>query len=316
VISPDGKTVYYIISLNGGFWVFSSPADGSGTPSQLRELGPESYTQIAVSPDNTAITIANTSVNPPFIFELNAFGGESGSAELNLPGPVNGISYSADGKSWVMCVTPPGLTAGLYVHQINDVTKTFTRITSTASTTETPIWSPFIKDRTLIAAGGGLLGTHACAVILGQMPGSSTRSVVAIDATTPSSVVMTAQNTGNPGLTNVVFSVDADNIIKLAYANSTGWRGIRAIGSGTPVTSANGTLVSFDGGSGQVVSILPFSGTRAEGTRPTIHDNGSIRTFTGNFLAVYDKTGRNLAPRGATTAILDTRTDTIRVGGN
>ena len=101
---------------------------------------------------------------------------------------------------------------------------------------------PFTKDRILIAAGGGLLGTRACGMIYGQQA-SRTTSVVAFDVTTPSSVVMTAQTPPNGTQPNLVFSIDADNITKLAYSNSNAWRGIRAIGSGTTATTANGALV-------------------------------------------------------------------------
>jgi hypothetical protein len=170
-----------------------------------------------------------------------------------------------------------------------------------------PCWMPFVKDRTLVSSAGGLLGTHACGVIYSQ-DGKATTSVIAFDATTPSSVVMTAQTTANSTSPNLVFSIDADNITKLAYANGFAWRGIRAIGTSTPVTSANGALVSIDSSDGTVVGLLPFSGTRAANSRPTVSDSGSIRTFSGHFLAVYDSKGSNLAPHGASTVRLDMKT--------
>src|SRR5262249_10135818 len=129
--------------------------------------------------------------------------------------------------------------------------------------------------------------------------------VVAFDATTPSSVVMTAQTAQSGSFPDLVFSVDADNIIKLAYANSGSWRGIRAIGSGTPVTAANGALVTINSTDGTVVLVLPFSGTRATDSKPMVKQNGSSVTCSGHFLAAYDKDGKNVAPNGASIVTID-----------
>ena len=56
---------------------------------------------------------------------------------------------------------------------------------------------------------------------------------------------------------------------------------------------------------GSVVSILPFTGTRGIESKPTVSAEGTTRVFRGNFLAAYDKDGKNLAPNGASTVKVD-----------
>ena len=313
VMSPDGNTVYYATLTGTTSQLYSAHADGSGTPTSLMLLGSATFSQIAVSPDNSELAIVESANAPAHIYRIGTVAGELAPA-IPLTGAPSGLTYSADGQSILVSIANPGSPYGLYIDSLGDVTNTFARITSFTSTTQTPEWTPFIKDRTLISGGGGLLGTRACGVILGQMafPGATT-SVTAFDVVTPSSVVMTAQAAASLTVPNLVFSVDADSITKLAYTNTFNWRGIRAIGSGTPVTSANGALVSLDGFNGQVVSVLPFTGTRAAGSRPTVKDSGSIRTFSGSFLAVYDKSGKNIAPGGASKVELNTTNNTLTV---
>ena len=305
-LSPDGKTLYAALKNGSDFFIAKAPADGSATGTVLFDNGSGTASPIAVSPDGTQLVYCHGGDELDL---LGTVGGEQ-NGPLNLPANVSGVSFSPDGKKIVFSMpypTFPGLWFGLFNANV------LVSISTPTSTTTTPCWAPFIKDKTLISGGGGLLGTHACGVIYGQTPQGPTTSVLAFDATTPSSVVMTAQKVAPGSNANLVFSIDADNITKLAYANAFEWRGIRAIGSGTPVLSANGALVSFGGTTGQIVSVLPFNGTRAAGSRPTITDSGSIRTFAGSFLAVYDKDGKNIAPSGASVIRLDMTTNKLVV---
>ena len=308
-ISPDGSQIFLVEAFAGNQILYAVPSDGSNSGRPVNDLSNNLVLGEAVSPDGTEVAVLQQA-SPATVTRIGTGGGALSTA-VNLPSIVaDGLAYSADGKRLVVS-TSNGGSAGLYSVALES--SSFTRITPTTSNAEFPSWMPFLKDRTLIAGGGGLLGTRACGVILGQTIIGATTSVVAFDVTTPSSVVMTAQPINSLSATNLVFSVDADNITKLAYANTVNWRGIRAIGSGTPVTSANGALVSINGADGSVVSVLPFTGTRAAGSRPTVTDNGSLRTFSGSFLAVYDKDGKNLAPSGASVVTLDTKTGALSV---
>ena len=307
VLSPDGSMVYALLVSDGSATLSFTPSNGSDVFHVLHDFATAPAQDLAISPSGSELTVL-VSGSPAYMVHVGAINGET-TSPTNLPGNgASGVSYGADGNELVV----GSLTAGVLGLYTYSSAAGFSRITSETATTQFPCWTPFIKDRTLISGGGGLLGTRACGVVFGQRVGGDTSSIVAFDVTTPSSVVMTAQNTGAQS-PNLVFSADADSITKLAYVNTSNWRGIRAIGSGTTVLGANGALISLDGGSGQVVSILPFSGTRALGSHPTVTDNGSMRTFSGSFLAVYDKDGKNLAPSGASVVTLDTKTGALSV---
>ena len=307
-LSPEGSILYTLTNDAGSYGLVSMLSNGTGGVIMSTPI-PGTPNSMAISPDGSEIALTFTGAPA----QVDRVGMASG-AVVTFPlfsSQVAGISYSADGKQFVVSTGPDGQNDGLYLTPLDF--SSFTRITSLTAVTAFPSWSPFIRDRTLISGGGGLLGTRACGVILGERSQGGTTSVVAFDVTTPSSVVMTAQSLSNLSNTSLVFSIDADNITKLAYANTTSWKGIRAIGPSTPVLSANGALVSLDGIDGSVISVLPFNGTRAAGSRPTVTDNGSIRTFSGSFLAVYDKSGKNLAPHGASIVKLDTKTEALSV---
>ena len=306
-LSPDGTTVYASLQNGADYFVQSLPANGGAGSYLLKDFGATGIDNIAIAPNGTELAV----LAGIQIYRIGTGSGDT-SSPVNLLFPATGLSYSADGKKLVVSMGSGPISDGLYTAFLDS--SAWLRITSTTSTTDDPSWTPFIKDRTLIAAAGGMLGTHAGGVIQAQRAIGGTSSVVAFDVTTPSSVVITAQPTSRGAVAdNLVFSVDADNIIKLAYANASQWRGIRAIGSSTPVLSANGCLVSIDGVTGEVISILPFTGTRAAGSRPVVTDAGTTRTFSGTFLAVYDKDGKNLASNGASTVKLDVTSGALSV---
>ena len=310
-LSADGSTVYFVESLGGSEYFYSVPADGSNAGRQIASLGAVSVLSMAVSQDGTEASMI-MSGNPATLVRIGTGLGDE-TQPINLLSTFTaGLSYGPDGKELVLgMIEAGGGAAGLYINTIGSTS--FSRITPLTSETFSPSWMGFTKDRTLISSGGGLLGTRACGVIQAQRSDQSTSSVLAFDVTTPSSVVMTAQPIGTLTSNSLVFSVDADSITKLSYANTNNWRGIRAIGPSTPVLSANGALVSIDGTTGFVDTVLPFNGTRAAGSHPTVTDDGSTRTFSGSFLAVYDKAGKNIAPNGASVVKLDTKTNAITI---
>jgi hypothetical protein len=307
-LSSDGRTVYYLgVDNTPDYTLYRTPADGTG--SWYGFAAGDDAVDMAVSPDGSEVAYMTGS---PSVSLVRVGTGDGAKVGLPVPGIGGaGLSYSPDGKKIVFSTNSADFRGKVYVLDI--ASHFITPISPELTSSHYPSWSGFTKERTLISSGGGLLGLRACGVIYGQS-GKSTRSVVAFDVTTPSSVVMTAQTPANSTSPNLVFSADADSIIKLAYANGSGWRGIRAIGSGTPVVTANGALISIDASDGSVVSVLPFNGTRGVDSKPTIRDEGSTRIFSGQFLAVYDKDGKNLAPSGASQVRLDTKTNVITVG--
>jgi Tol biopolymer transport system component len=229
---------------------------------------------------------------------------------VSVPLTVIALTYSPDGKKFALSAYTGSNVVNLYTMNIDGTG--LMRITNRAATFEYVSWSGFPKDRSLVAASGGSFGTRASGIIYTQQ-GPGTSSVLLLDVTTPSSLVMT-QTTGlNANGPNLVFSVDADSITKMTYQNRSPYRGTKVIGPGASIPTANGALISIDSGSGQVVGVLPFNGSRSADSRPTFKDVGNTRVFTGAFLGVYDRSGVNVAPSGASEVRLDIATGKLTV---
>jgi dipeptidyl aminopeptidase/acylaminoacyl peptidase len=135
--------------------------------------------------------------------------------------------------------------------------------------------------------------------------------VVGVDATTPSTGVLVASGPASAyPLGNIVFTYEADTVTEVVYAQAPYWKPTRVVGGSTGVTAADGVLVSFDSLTGKVVGILPFNGTRSSAG---FRDEGNTRVFTGDFLTVYDGSGKNLGK--ASEVRLDVSTGTLSIGG-
>lgn len=170
-------------------------------------------------------------------------------------------------------------------------------------------WAPFPRERALLGSTG-ILGPRAAGIIVGQK-GALTTSVLAFDAVTPTSVILRQQTGLNSTAPNLIYSLDGDNINMLRFANYADWKPVTAVGSGQPVTNANGALISLDGLSGAVVAVLPFTGTR--NAKPTVLHDGLTTILRGSFVGVFDGQGNNLAPDGASEVRISS--SQISVGG-
>ena len=88
-------------------------------------------------------------------------------------------------------------------------------------------------------------------------------------------------------------------------------RFVNATQSLRPVTptlpaGTTGALVLFSSATGLVNDVLPFAANRSVPTRKS--DGGSHATYTGNFTAIFDASGKNLAPGGAKSVTIDEKT--------
>lgn len=174
-----------------------------------------------------------------------------------------------------------------------------------------PSWGPMTTERNLVASSGSVFGPKIAGFIFTQS-GHTTKSVLAFDCTTASTAVMTEQTGLGNDTSNLVFSIDADSVTMLSYASGVDWKTQKVIGSGTAVATASGALVSFSAADGQVAAVLPFTGSRSGG-KPTVKIENGEQVFRGEFLAVTDKTGKNVAPSGAKEVRLNPETGAITV---
>jgi hypothetical protein len=135
---------------------------------------------------------------------------------------------------------------------------------------ESPAWSPFPAAKTFVGPTG-VFGASSSGFLWGQL-GEAFASLVSFTATTPSTVSITAQTPS--GYSAPVFSVSADNLVSLSYANGFYSLPVKFVQTRTAIKPGRA---------------------------------GSGLSFDGSFTAVYDGKGKNLAPNGATHLVLDSK---------
>jgi hypothetical protein len=104
-----------------------------------------------------------------------------------------------------------------------------------------------------------------------------------------------------------VYTVTADTISSIEWTN-----GYYMQGTLQTLTGATGFLVSFSNVTGQIGWISTFEGPAAQIKRPatTAQSNGQS-TYSGHFKNVFDATGHNLAPNGASSIVIDNKTGKV-----
>lgn len=188
-------------------------------------------------------------------------------------------------------------------------------------------WSPFSPPRQLLGAGGAL-GNSAAGFLFatGTVKTSSPQdyttttseivsSVVVFNALKPLDITLTNQTGLNNTGPSLVYSLDADApnaLTQLAFVQNPDYKVTTIIGTaGTPYAQAAGALINFSASTGYVTAVLPYQGTRAAGKRASVTTEGGQRILRGQFLGVWDGTGKNQAERGASEVRLDAKTGAI-----
>lgn len=298
VFSPDGSKVLYTSTPQGSSSIRTVPAAG-GSPTTL-------YSQSGLffspkySPDGSQIAfIANSD-----LLRMPALANMTPTPVITLASSNSILDWSPDGTQIIYNHTNINGFPRLYKVNPNGSGQTLLLPDGVGAHLHHPSWGPMSVDRTLVASSGGLLSTKAAGFVFAQS-GHKTQSCLVFDCTTPTSAVITRQTGLGDPTPNLVFSIDADNITTISYASATDWKGVRVVGTGAAITSANGALVSFNAVDGQVDLVLPFTGTRASGSRPTVKAEAGTKVFQGTFLGAFDRNGTNLAPQGATQVRLD-----------
>jgi hypothetical protein len=155
---------------------------------------------------------------------------------------------------------------------------------------EYPSYVPAPKE-VIFVGGPSLFGSRLSGFVFSQA-GPNVKALLGFDATTPTSAVVTKQTPNDTVSPNLVYSIDADTVTDISYAHAPYWKPTKVVGGGTNIGTADGALVSIDSATGKIVAVLPFSGARSD--KAGYRDDGGIRVFTGNFLGVFDGSGKNL----------------------
>ena len=156
-------------------------------------------------------------------------------------------------------------------------------------------WSPFLENQKFVGTGG-TLSSSASGFLLSQN-GSQFASLLTFVATTPSKATLTAATTSG-GSGPLIYTLGADAVTNVSFTNVYN-------GAHTSFTLAStpSVIVSIDGTTGFVDFVAPGIISKKN---PAPSLSGHIGSaFTGQFSAIYNSTGKNLAPTGATIIEVD-----------
>jgi hypothetical protein len=177
----------------------------------------------------------------------------------------------------------------------------------TSSTSMFSSWSPFPGYERLVGSGG-LLGTAVSGFLQSQV-GDAIGSAFTYTVTTPSTVVVTPATTSSsssPTLGALVFTIAADSINNIAWNNGYSL----AANTSLATTGATNVVVSFSGTTGALQYAAPLTGSGAKTaiSAPTMTKTATAYVYKGHFSAIYDGTGKNIAPSGASMMEIDQKT--------
>jgi hypothetical protein len=159
-------------------------------------------------------------------------------------------------------------------------------------------WSPFPISHKFVGTGGSLNSSNVSGFLMGQN-GNQFGSLLTMTATTPSTATIAPTGTvasGGP----LVYTLGADSITNISYTNV-----YKGAYTSLTLTSTSNAIVSIDGTTGFVDFVAP--GMAVKGPTAAVQKAGAA-SYMGRFAAIYDQTGTNIAPSGATSIQVDSTT--------
>lgn len=172
-----------------------------------------------------------------------------------------------------------------------------------------PSWSPF-PSRTPLIGVGGRLGTVATGIIYAT-GNHHPSSVVTWDNSDFTALKLTALGVPNSNSDVLAYDLEGGSTaITLTQLSFMNFNTVKAT-SITTSTPMNGVLIYIDSWTGYVTSVLPFNAPSRSVGKPSVkRENGTI-VARGSFAGVWNAEGRNLAPQGASTVRLDSKTGKV-----
>jgi hypothetical protein len=165
------------------------------------------------------------------------------------------------------------------------------------------VWSPYPAAQTFVGSSGTLATTGVSGFLLTEN-GNQFASLLTFAAVNPgkATIVPPASTTPTgPTIYELNASDSSDSITNISYTNAYFGADVSI-----PLTATPTAVVSVDGSNGQVDFVAPAVSVR---TVPAAsRASGSPITYAGQFTAIYNEAGKNLAPFGATTLKIDRST--------
>ena len=181
-----------------------------------------------------------------------------------------------------------------------------------------PNWGRSFSPRVLVGGGGDLLVSASGLLI--ATAGGEAKSAFAFSVSDFNAVSIKSLNGGNSTGDSLDYTIEGNNTIvkfeltKVAYWNFDELKPVKPllgylgdvngviVGIGASISQAN---------AGKVFFTIPFTASGRSATKPTVHLENGLKIYRGNFPAVFDSKGVNVAPQGATEIRIDPKTNQI-----
>jgi Tol biopolymer transport system component len=300
--SPDGTKIAFATDRDGNFEIYTMNANGSSQTRITNNAGTDITP--SWSPDGTRIAFVSERDGNPEIYTMNA-NGSSQTRLTNNTFPDANPTWSPDGNL-IAFVTP--ITGNHEVYTMNADGSNQTRITNNIANEFATAWSPFFS-RIVLVGDIGTLSTAATGFLYAtenQRPASAVAWSNA-DFSALQLKSLTPQN-GNGDVMSFIVegATNATDFTSLKF-----WNFAQASPVTIPTTGINGALIDIGGFNGQVQNIITFTTPNRSAGKPTLKTENGKTLIKGTLVGVWDKSGHNLAPQGATQVTLDSRTGNI-----
>jgi len=304
--SPSGSQIMYSATVSGGLDLFvTSDTGGTAmdvTPTALKGTG--SFTNPTWSSDGVSAAAMYLSTGGSD-WEIIRFNVTNPATYLDVtPTGDSDIqpAFSPDGSKLAVYRTGAGSgSLGIYVEDTLGLNQSILSAdpSGNAGGGDGALeWSPFLPKETVVSATASTFYHSAASGFLLSQGGDQFGSFIAFTAATPSTAAIQTP-TSNYGTAPLVFTITADSITSIGYINN-------YFNTGTTVslTSTPSVVLTVDAATGQVDIVAP-----ASEAKPSLVKNADgTLTYKATFKAVYDGTGRNLAPNGASNLTFDPKT--------
>lgn len=299
--NPTGTAIAYTYTNGSTTEIYQTAPSGGGSVNITPPPFQSSFIQpLSWSPDGSTILSLYTSdggtTNQLVKFEPTG----PGYAQTLTPSGLSDDSgvFSPDGQKIAFYRSSSGgATPGIYVEDtFGDGATMLVPDPSNGADSEGIAWSPFLPKETVVAVSGSTFYHKAASGFLLSQNNARFGSLVAFTATTPSSASIQAPST-TTGSASLLFTITADSITSIGYINS-----YFDTGTTLTLTSTPTVVVSIDANTGQVALVAPAA--KAGSTK---NADGTV-TYSGQFQAVYNGAGKNVAPSGASKLTVDPKT--------
>jgi hypothetical protein len=303
--TPDGNHLLYISSNSGGYNNVYETALTGGTTTDITSYALASSGNCAYPvADIDGVTYAAQYTASGASKSQIIVGAENTSSYLSItPSAYSDGSpcFSPDGTEIAFYRSSTGGAApGIYV---SDLAGTHETLLVPDPPGAGPVadlsWSPILGNKEFIGSGGSFYTTTANGFLVSQN-GSQFACLVAFGVTTASTATITSSpstSTYQP----LIFTLSGDSINKFGWTNNFYNAGTFQ----TPPTGTTSVLVTIDAQTGQVDLVVDAQAVKSPAGTSVA---GGNMKYTGKFTALYDGTGKNLAPSGAAEVVVSPTT--------